>query len=138
MSVIYLNVFVLVSTFSVHNVLNALKLTHVLCYDALWGQIRVSAVLPWKSTVEMCVLNEEFVNEDEVLLQRIFKKQGMQIEYISAEGIYLIRDPSITEATILLVVFEINTVVGVRDLVFPNYYIRGKFVRTVCCNFAGQ
>jgi phosphorylcholine metabolism protein LicD len=59
---------------------------HFLCYGSLFGQIRQSASLPWEKDAELCVLNEEISQYDEVFMKRLFWKQGLDIFYDSAEG----------------------------------------------------
>lgn len=94
-------------SYRVHDVLDILRLTHCLCYGALWGQIRQSTTLPWESDVEFCVINKELAAFDENFIIQVFKKHKMTFVYDSAEGMYLITDEDSQKgAKIKLVVFE--------------------------------
>jgi hypothetical protein len=77
-----------------------------LCYGSLWGQIRISRSLPWEADVEFCLLNEELAKYDEVFLVRTFKKHNLQLTYNSGEGLYSVKDPVFSGASVQLVVFE--------------------------------
>lgn len=72
--------------YKTHDILDGLNLVHFLCYGSLFGQIRQSASLPWERDAELCVLNEEISQYDEVFMKRLFWKQGLDIFYDSAEG----------------------------------------------------
>ena len=102
----------------VHRVLTALGLTHFLCYGALWGQIRISRSLPWEADVEFCLLNEELAKHDEVFLIRTFKKHNLQMTYNSGEGLYIVKDPKFSGASVQLIVFEEDPLV--RTMYFLN------------------
>lgn len=95
-----------------HRLLTSLGLTHFLCYGSLWGQLRLSRSLPWEADVELCVLNEEMALKDEVFLERQFRKHSMKIVYDSTEGKYIINDKSLPGATVELIVFEEDPMVG--------------------------
>ncbi|GLV48584.1 hypothetical protein CBL_06017 [Carabus blaptoides fortunei] len=90
----------------VHHVLSTLSLTHFLCYGSLWGQIRLSRTLPWESTSQFCLRNEELIALDEVYIIRAFDKHGLKIHYNSADGVYLVTDPYLTGVLVELYVFE--------------------------------
>lgn len=92
--------------FSVHHVLSTLSLTHFLCYGSLWGQIRLSRSLPWESTSQFCLRNEELIPLDEVYIIRAFDKHGLKIQYNSADGVYLVIDPYLNGVAVELYVFE--------------------------------
>lgn len=96
-----------------HNVLNAIGLTHFLCYGSLWGQLRSSQSLPWESDIEFCLLNEEILTKDEVYLERNFRSRNMQMVYDSTEGVYTITDVAFPGGKIQLVVFEKDLVVSI-------------------------
>ncbi|XP_073989470.1 uncharacterized protein isoform X2 [Rhodnius prolixus] len=96
----------------VHNVLNAIGLTHFLCYGSLWGQLRSSQSLPWESDIEFCLLNEEILTKDEVYLERNFRSRNMQMVYDSTEGVYTITDVAFPGGKIQLVVFEKDLVIN--------------------------
>lgn len=96
----------------VHRLLTSLGLTHFLCYGSLWGQLRLSRSLPWEADVELCVFNEEMALKDEVFLERQFRKHSMKIVYDSTEGKYIVSDKSLPGATVELIVFEEDPMVG--------------------------
>lgn len=73
--------------FRVHKILFRLGLTHYLCYGSLWGQIRVGKALPWQADVEICLKNEE-LDKDETYINKMFRSNGFQIYYNSADGCY--------------------------------------------------
>lgn len=101
--------------FRVHSILSKFGLTHVLCYGALWGQIRFSKSLSWVTDVEMCIINEEVSVLEEAQFYRTFQKNGLKIQYKSAEGIYEIIDPGIEIAKIELYVFELDVMVNISS-----------------------
>lgn len=96
-----------------HRVLLSLSLTHFLCYGALWGQIRLSRTLPWEANVEFCLLNEELARRDEVFLLRAFRKQGLELDYDSGEGQYVVKDPVFSGGSVQLIVFEEDRLVSI-------------------------
>jgi hypothetical protein len=62
--------------------------------------------LPWEADVEFCLLNEELAKYDEVFLVRTFKKHNLQLTYNSGEGMYSVKDPAFSGASVQLIVFE--------------------------------
>jgi LPS biosynthesis protein len=42
----------------VHLILDKLRITHFLCYNALWGQIRYKRMFPWQREIEMCIVRK--------------------------------------------------------------------------------
>lgn len=71
--------------------------------------------------MEFCLLNEELTKYDEVFLVRTFKKHNLQLTYNSGEGLYSVRDPVFSGASVQLVVFEED------PLVMYNSYNPWKF-----------
>ena len=51
---------------------------------------RQSSTLPWEKDAEFCVLNEEFSAYDDVYIKRAFWKRGLDVEYDSGEGRYVV------------------------------------------------
>lgn len=91
--------------YDVHDVLLTLGIAHVLCFGSLFGQLRMSQSLPWETDVEMCVLNEEISQHDEVFLKRAFWRRDLNIEYDSANGVYAIKRKSDFDGLVQLIVF---------------------------------
>ncbi len=87
--------------YAAHKLLDALNLSHFLCYGSLFGQIRKASSLPWERDAEMCVLNSEFSKYDEVLLQKAFRGAGMSLEYDSGEGRYHVQNITLKEDALL-------------------------------------
>ncbi|GIY39286.1 uncharacterized protein CDAR_402111 [Caerostris darwini] len=90
--------------------LQDLKLTYFLCYNSLWGALKVKGPLPWQNSVELCVLNKEIAAIDEGFLIRTFKRHDLNIVYNSAGGYYRITkfDELFPSAT--LTVFEEDSI----------------------------
>lgn len=86
--------------------LEDLKLTYFLCYNSLWGALKVKGPLHWQNNVELCVLNKELSGIDEGYLIRTFKRHNLNIAYNSAGGFYTVQkfDEILPSAT--LTVFE--------------------------------
>ncbi|XP_066975542.1 uncharacterized protein [Macrobrachium rosenbergii] len=96
---------------TVSNLLTQMSITHFLCYDSLWGAVQESGPLPWDAHGHLCALNEKVSAHDEADLLRAFRRQGLALEYSSAEGEYIIRNSSaVTEKwelpTVRIVLFE--------------------------------
>lgn len=90
-----------------HEILNDFQLTHFLCYGSLWGYLRRGKPLPWMSTAQFCVFNEQLVTLDEVFVLRTFQKKGLKIQYNSQEGEYYVTDAAgECECTVQVIVFE--------------------------------
>lgn len=70
--------------------LKALDLTFFLCYNSLWGALKVKGPLPWQNSLDLCVLNKEISAIDEGYLARTFKRYGLSINYNSVGGVYKI------------------------------------------------
>ncbi|XP_015783868.1 uncharacterized protein LOC107361543 [Tetranychus urticae] len=107
--------------------LDSLGLTYFLCYNSLWGALKMGTVLPWVNYLEICTINDELSRMDEAFIFRIFKSQHLRMSYISSEGVYLVHDETVNEPEIKLVLFEKDSVtsqyrrVGWRNrLVPPN------------------
>lgn len=107
-------IFIYYFFYRTHSILTKFALTHFLCYGALWGQIRLSKTLPWETDVEICVLNEEITAIEEAQIYRAFQKNGLIIQYLSSDGVYVITDPTFEEGRIELYVFELNIMVKVN------------------------
>lgn len=73
-----------------HLTLDKLDLTHILCYGSLVGQVRVKKSLPWEDNAEMCIFNEELIKQDEGYIGNVFRQNGLDVLYDSAEGRYLV------------------------------------------------
>ncbi|XP_053209215.1 uncharacterized protein LOC128393110 [Panonychus citri] len=104
-----------------------LGLTYFLCYNSLWGSLKMETVLPWVNYLEICLINDEISHMDEAYIFRIFKNKNLKMSYISSNGVYLITDSQVAEPVIKLILFEKDTVtsqyrrVGWRNrLVPPN------------------
>lgn len=94
-------------SYRVHNVLEIVRVTHCLCYGALWGQVRRSTTLPWEKDAEFCVDNKELMLFDENFLHKVFQKHNLVLSYDSGEGVYTVVDNFLQQgAAIHLVVFE--------------------------------
>ncbi|KAL0266472.1 UNVERIFIED_CONTAM: hypothetical protein PYX00_008993 [Menopon gallinae] len=104
-----------VMTHSVHVVLEHLNITNFLCYGSLWGQLRLSRILPWEDKTVLCILNEAVLAKDELLVARVFKSKGFIISYDSIEGIYNILQANQKDhrkpLKVILIVFELDKVV---------------------------
>ncbi|PRD29352.1 UNVERIFIED_CONTAM: hypothetical protein NCL1_29644 [Trichonephila clavipes] len=86
--------------------LQDLKLTYFLCYNSLWGALKVKGPLPWQNSIELCVLNKEVAAVDEGFLIRSFKRHNLNIVYNSAGGYYRISKFNELFPTATLTVFE--------------------------------
>nr|XP_029711981.1 uncharacterized protein LOC109622844 [Aedes albopictus] len=75
---------------SVHEILARQGVTHILCYGTLWGQIRMTKMLPWRKKAEFCVFNEELMAREEASFLRAFYSNNLKIYYIHSEGLYRI------------------------------------------------
>ena len=63
--------------------LKALDLTFFLCYNSLWGALKVKGPLPWQNSLDLCALNNEISAIDEGYLAKTFKRYGLLINYNS-------------------------------------------------------
>jgi hypothetical protein len=70
--------------------------------------------------VEFCLLNEELAKNDEVFLVRTFKKHSLQLIYNSGEGLYFVKDPTVTGSSIQLIVFEEDPMVKYYSCISYN------------------
>lgn len=86
--------------------LKALNLSYFLCYNSLWGALKVKGPLPWQSTLELCVLNKELSAIDEGFLARTFKRYGLTLSYNSAGGFYTVFKGNNVDPSVTLTVFE--------------------------------
>ena len=96
---------------TVSSLLSQLSVTHFLCFDSLWGVIQESGPLPWDAHAHLCALNEKVALHDEAELLRAFRRQGLALEYSSAEGQYIIRNSTVVmdeleTPTVRIVLFE--------------------------------
>ncbi|GAB6031450.1 Laminin B (Domain IV) [Chamberlinius hualienensis] len=88
-------------------VLTKLKLNHFLCYETLWGALKVDDLLPWEDKVEFCALNEELVMYEEAFLIKFFLKRNLALSYDSKDGVYEIYFTGKRDSgTLKLIVFE--------------------------------
>lgn len=86
--------------------LQDLKLTYFLCYNSLWGALKVKGPLPWQNGLDICVLNKELSLIDEGFLIRTFKRHNLNIAYNSAGGFYKVQRFSELLPSATLTVFE--------------------------------
>uniref|UniRef100_A0A182YPL2 Uncharacterized protein n=1 Tax=Anopheles stephensi TaxID=30069 RepID=A0A182YPL2_ANOST len=100
----------------VHRLLVQHGLTHFLCYGTLWGQIRMSRMLPWREKAEFCVLNDELMRHEEARFLRNFYSSELRIHYLHSDGIYRIfaNEPTVRHATpyVELIVFQLDETQG--------------------------
>ncbi|XP_055627650.1 uncharacterized protein LOC129769409 [Toxorhynchites rutilus septentrionalis] len=75
---------------TIHQILDKQGITHILCYGTLWGQIRMTKMLPWRRKAEFCVFNEELMAREEARFLRYFYSNNLKIYYIHSEGVYRI------------------------------------------------
>lgn len=73
-----------------HKILTGFNVTHFLCYSTLWAALRRTRLFPWRYTVEMCMISDNFHQIDELYFQRAFTKLDLAIDYYGAEGVYKI------------------------------------------------
>lgn len=86
--------------------LKALNLSFFLCYNSLWGALKVKGPLPWQNSIDLCVLNKEMSAIDEGFLARSFKRHGLSITYNSGNGVYKVTKIDETVPYVTLTVFE--------------------------------
>lgn len=92
--------------------LDSLALTYFLCYHSLWGVLKMKTVLPWIDYLEICLINDELAPMDEAFIFRVFKREGLLINYVSSQGLYLVNDVTTTEPLIKLILFEKDSMTG--------------------------
>lgn len=90
--------------------MNALQLTYFLCYESLWGALKIEGPLPWQNKIQLCVLNEELNTVDEGFLVRTFKRYRLHITYNSADGTYHITLLNDYSSEVTLIVFEKDSI----------------------------
>ncbi len=86
--------------------LTTLDLTYFLCYDSLWGALRIKGPLKWHQIIDLCLLNEEVSHLDEAFLIRTFQRKGLKISYQSSDGIYLVKQSDQSKPLVNLYLFE--------------------------------
>ncbi|XP_035219499.1 uncharacterized protein LOC118192611 [Stegodyphus dumicola] len=91
---------------AIHDPLKALNLTYFLCYNSLWGALKMKGPLPWQNALELCVLNKQISAIDEGFLARSFRHSGLSITYNSAGGFYTVFKFGETVPSATLTVFE--------------------------------
>lgn len=97
------------------DILDNLKLTHVLCYGTLWGWLKMERLLPWEDNVEFCVVNDELTGHEEAFLIRVFRRAGLSLAYDSRNGVYEVTSigaESSCGGPVRLVVFERDSSTG--------------------------
>ncbi|XP_055930531.1 uncharacterized protein LOC129960856 [Argiope bruennichi] len=90
--------------------LEELRLTYFLCYNSLWGALKVKGPLPWQNSVDLCVLNKEVAAIDEGFLIRTFKRHSLNIVYNSAGGYYRISRFNELVPSATITVFEEDSI----------------------------
>lgn len=92
--------------FRTHQVLEKFLLTHILCYNSLWGQIKNNKLLPWFPKGDFCIFNDELMKIDEAFFLSSFFKNNMRVKYVYSEGYYRIEDKRQSEPFVEVFVFE--------------------------------
>ena len=72
------------------NILESMNISYFLCYNSLWGALKVNGPLKWDSNLDICLLNEQISNYEEAFLIKSFKRQKMHLSYQASDGIYLV------------------------------------------------
>lgn len=95
------------------------NLVHFLCYGTLWGQIRMSKILPWSAKAEFCVLNNQLSDIDEGHLYSSFQRMFLRLRYFSTDGVYVVQDNHKSHPFIEIYVFERDNTVsdGIMGLI---------------------
>lgn len=76
-----------------HSVSSQLELHNFnvfLCYGSLWGEIRLSRLLPWSHKAELCILEDQLIEYGYEDFSKDFERNHMNIRYIAADGYYYI------------------------------------------------
>ncbi|KAJ6646955.1 hypothetical protein Bhyg_02172 [Pseudolycoriella hygida] len=76
----------------VHTILDSHKLKHILCYNTLWGQIRISNFLPWTKKADLCIFKSQLDRINEGLLYGSFQRKFLRLRYFSANGYFIVKD----------------------------------------------
>lgn len=75
----------------VNEVLDGLKLTHVLIYGSLWGALRYNNPLPWDNDLDMALMYDEVKEIDVADFVRAFHKKNINIYYRLWHGTYRVQ-----------------------------------------------
>lgn len=93
--------------------LQAVNLNPFLCYDSLWTVLSDESIaFSWKTSVELCLTNENVSSVEEASLIRSFARQGLTISYYSSTGEYHVRDTTGTDVRLKIFLFEKDQVTG--------------------------
>lgn len=84
------------------NTFEMLEIRNFLCYETLWSALqranedkdKLSRLKLSNACFNLCVLNEDIIKHDELILFRRFRNMGITIQYIHSDGIYILRPTS--------------------------------------------
>lgn len=75
-----------------HKTLQLLGTQHFLCYESLWGALYNEGPRTWDWIVEFCLIGPElFSDQDEGIVAKTFKSQGLVLQYDVLDGSYTVR-----------------------------------------------
>ncbi|ELT89604.1 hypothetical protein CAPTEDRAFT_98575 [Capitella teleta] len=72
----------------IHVLLQANNVNHMLCYGTLWGILRLNDILPWDTDIDFCIWDSDLENIEEAYLHKLFKFEGIRLEYDLRKGSY--------------------------------------------------
>lgn len=70
-----------------HDALDAMNVSHALCFGTLWGALRSGRILPWDNNVDMCALTSQFRLSSGQTRQE-FEQRKMEVSYDWRAGAY--------------------------------------------------
>lgn len=86
------------------NTFDMLEVTHFLCYETLWSTLKRANIDHHKrknitkirlkitdACFNLCILNEDLQRHDESIIERRFRNNGIQLQYIHSDGIYILK-----------------------------------------------
>ncbi|KAI5709803.1 hypothetical protein M8J76_009653 [Diaphorina citri] len=91
----------------VHLILDKLRITHFLCYNALWGQIRYKRMFLWQREIEMCIVRKS--EHSLTGLEEIFQYADIDIIYRGRRAEYLLNTEYL-RGRVNLIVFQLDPI----------------------------
>lgn len=92
--------------------LDSLSISYFLCYNSLWGALKMQNVLPWMDNLEICIVNDDLAKLEEAFVIRVFRREGLQMNYQMSNGIYDVSDTRQSSSLIKLFLFEKDSITG--------------------------
>lgn len=119
---------------SVSNVLQTLKLSYFLCYGSLWGALYIQNILPWDTSVDYCITNEEVSKLDQAHMMNLFSQNNLKLEYNNQDGLYDVTNKTSKFGHVHLIVFEYDSrTENMRRVGWKNRVIPPDMCETIHC-----